>query len=87
MDKELIKSINRNKYAHSIEDDLQETTVYKIEGSKSYILFWNSSNGEEPEFRYALPEIFNLIVDEKYTGTVSDGYNQIMYVTKKIVQP
>tara|TARA_R100000742_G_C4279448_1_gene104047 strand:+ start:3428 stop:3682 length:255 start_codon:yes stop_codon:yes gene_type:complete len=84
MDKELIKTIARNEYSHSIENDFENTSVYKIEGSESYLIFWNSSNGEEPEFKYALSEILELIIDEEYEGTVSDGWNEIMFKTFNI---
>ena len=40
---------------HSIDDDFENTSVYKIQGDETYMLFWNSSNGEEPEYRYVLP--------------------------------
>lgn len=84
MDKELIKAIARKDFEHSIEDDFENTTVYKIQGDESYILFWNSSNGEEPEFKYALPQILDFIIDEEYEGTVSDGWNEIMFETINI---
>jgi hypothetical protein len=84
MDKELIKAIARKDFEHSIEDDFEDTTVYKIQGDENYILFWNSSNGEEPEFRYVLPEMIQNIVDEKTEGNIFDGYNEIMFKTFNI---
>jgi hypothetical protein len=79
MDKQLIKAISRRDFEHSIEDDFENTSVYKIQGDETYMLFWNSSNGEEPEYRYVLPEILELVIDEDMEGSVSDGFNEIMF--------
>jgi hypothetical protein len=79
MDKQLIKAINRIDFEHSIGDDFENTSVYKVQGDETYMLFWNSSNGEEPEYRYVLPLILEYVIDENMEGSVSDGFNEIMF--------
>jgi len=79
MDKQLIKAISRRDFEHSIEDDFENTSVYKVQGDETYMLFWNSSNGEEPEYRYVLPLILEYVIDENMEGSVSDGWNEIMF--------
>ena len=79
MDKQLLKAINNRDYEHSIDDDFENTSVYKVQGDETYMLFWNSSNGQEPEYRYVLPEILELVVDENMEGSISDGFNEIMF--------
>jgi len=79
MDKQLLKAINNRDYEHSIDDDFENTSVYKIQGDESYLLFWNSSNGEEPEYRYALPLILEYVIDGEDDGSISDGWNEIMF--------
>ena len=63
MDKQLLKAINNRDFEHSIDDDFENTSVYKIQGDETYMLFWNSSNGEEPEYRYVLPDILECVID------------------------
>ena len=82
MDKQLLKAINNRDFEHSIDDDFENTSVYKIQGDESYLLFWNSSNGEEPEYRYALPLILESIIDELDWGNINDGFNEIMFEVK-----
>ena len=82
MDKQLLKAINNRDFEHSIDDDFENTSVYKIQGDETYMLFWNSSNGEEPEYRYALPLILESIIDELDWGTINDGFNEIMFEVK-----
>ena len=79
MDKQLIKAINNRDFEHSIEDDFENTSVYKIQGDESYLLFWNSSNGQEPEYRFVLHLILESIIDGLDWGTINDGWNEIMF--------
>jgi hypothetical protein len=79
MDKQLIKAINRRDFEHSIDDDFENTSVYKVQGDETYMLFWNSSNGEEPEYRYVLPLILEYVIDGEDDGSISDGFNEIMF--------
>tara|TARA_B100001173_G_scaffold177490_1_gene153283 strand:+ start:1269 stop:1523 length:255 start_codon:yes stop_codon:yes gene_type:complete len=79
MDKQLLKAINNRDYEHSIDDDFENTSVYKIQGDESYLLFWNSSNGEEPEYSFVLPLILEYVIDGEDEGGVSDGWNEIMF--------
>jgi len=79
MDKQLLKAINYRDFVHSIEDDFENTSVYKIQGDETYMLYWNSSNGQEPDHGFALTEIFDLVVDEITEGSISDGFNEIMF--------
>ena len=79
MDKQLLKAINNRDFEHSIDDDFENTSVYKIQGDETYMLFWNSSNGEEPEYRYVLPLILGYVIDGEDEGSVSDGFNEIMF--------
>jgi len=79
MDKQLLKAINNRDFEHSIDDDFENTSVYKIQGDESYLLFWNSSNGEEPEYRFVLPLILEYVIDGEDEGSVSDGWNEIMF--------
>ena len=79
MDKQLLKAINNRDFEHSIDDDFENTSVYKIQGDETYMLFWNSSNGEEPDYRYVLPEILECVIDGEDDGSISDGFNEIMF--------
>jgi|TARA_B110000444_G_C18401613_1_gene393923 hypothetical protein len=79
MDKQLIKAINRIDFEHSIDDDFENTSVYKVQGDETYMLFWNSSNGEEPDYRYVLPLILEYVIDGEDDGSISDGFNEIMF--------
>ncbi len=79
MDKQLIKAISRRDFEHQIEDEFENNSGYRIQGDETYMLFWNSSNGEEPEYRYVLPDILECVIDGLDWGTVSDGFNEIMF--------
>ena len=79
MDNQLIKAINRRDFEHSIEDDFENTSVYKVQGDETYMLYWNSANGQEPDHGFALAQLLELVIDGEDEGSVSDGFNEIMF--------
>lgn len=79
MDKQLIKNLNNRNWDRAKEKDFDNTFVYKVNGDDQTLYYWNSSNREGIKHQTALNRILNLIIDGEDSGTVNDGWNEIMF--------
>jgi len=75
----LIKNIGKKAYSRDQDQDFDNTEVYKVEGDGITLRYWNSSNSSGIEHREALDEMLDLVFDGDDGGSVTDGWNEIMF--------
>lgn len=57
-----------------------EVDYYVIEGDEATLRFWNSSNSSSPtNISSLLNDIRQELLDEQTSGSLSDGWNEIMW--------
>jgi len=84
---QLIENCNNNNFSREESEDFvcngETTKVWKIQSNEEeVVLYWNSSNGQEPQHDSVLSIIANELIHENDGGSFSDGFNEIMYEIK-----
>jgi len=82
MDTQLIKRLNNRSHERAEEKDFNNTKVYKVEGEKETLYYWNSSNSNSIHHDIFLEEVMDKILDGCKEGSISDGWNEIMFETE-----
>ena len=84
--KDLIKNClaGRNQYSpldnfDNFDNDEGMTRVFKVESDSFKLLYWNSSNNEEPSHDYVLSEIAILLLNGEMNNSLSVDFNEIMF--------
>ena len=76
MDRELIKNINKG----NIEENITKIkNIHTVKGDDTVLHFWNSSNNQSVHTDEALSNILDEYLDGETSGSVSDGWNEIMF--------
>lgn len=80
MDKLLMRNLNKENYQDDNEKNFDNIKVYKVLGEENTLYYWNSSNSQ-PIYNHkrVLIDIMDSLLDEEEEGTVSDGFNEIMF--------
>lgn len=83
---EIIKGCNNKDYNRAEQEDFVcsgiKTRVWAVDGEDNSLFYWNSSNGQEPKHSVALSRIANELLDGDESGSVDDGWNEIMFEIK-----
>ena len=82
MDIQLIKRLNNRSYERAEEKDFDNTKAYKVEGETETLYYWNSSNSQSINHEIFLEAIMDKVLDSEADGSISDGWNEIMFETK-----
>jgi len=84
--KKIIKGCNNNNYSRAEEEDFSDefgkTRVYKVQGEDQSLYYWNSSNSKNIQHSEALSRIADEILDDNESGSIDDGWNEIMFEIK-----
>ena len=63
-------------------DEYGTTKVYKVDGGDLTLYYWNSQNSRRIEHSEALNYISEELMNGVQSGTVFDGWNEIMFEIK-----
>lgn len=82
----IIQGCNNKEYGRAEEEDFtcngEETKAYKVQGEDQCLYYWNSQNGQEPQHSEALAMIAEELEAGNESGSVHDGWNEIMFEVK-----
>jgi hypothetical protein len=82
MDIQLIKRLNNRSRERAEEKDFDNTKVYKVEGETETLYYWNSSNSDSIQHDLFLEAVMDKVLDSEADGSISDGWNEIMFETE-----
>ena len=80
--RQIIKGCNNKDYSRAEAEDFENTKVYKVQAEDYCLFYWNSSNSKEPQHSEALSRIVDELLDETESGSIDDGWNEIMFEVK-----
>jgi len=84
--KTIIQGCGNADFSRAEEEDFSDeygtTKAYKVQGEDECLYYWNSSNSQEPQHAEALRYISEELENDSFEGSISDGWNEIMFEVK-----